>query len=190
MKSSTSLAVLTAAALLAACGTLGSTGPKAIATLEPTKGNTAAGTVTFQQKGDRVMVTANVTGLPPNSEHGFHAHEKGDCSSGDGMSTGGHFNPNGKPHGPLSADHHAGDMPNIVSPPAGAHTVQFLLDGVKLTGRGGLLDDDGASIVIHSSEDDHLTDPSGNSAARYACGVITLGIVMMLQPFAMFLYTY
>jgi Cu-Zn family superoxide dismutase len=40
-------------------------------------------------------------------------HEKGDCSSGDGMSAGGHFNPAGKPHGPQSGDHHGGDMPNL-----------------------------------------------------------------------------
>ncbi len=67
-------------------------GPAAVATLEPTKGNTAGGTVNFTQKGDKVVVTASVSGLAPGA-HGFHIHEKGDCSSGDGMSAGGHFNP-------------------------------------------------------------------------------------------------
>ena len=172
MKSSTSLAVLTAAALLAACGTLGSTGPKAIATLEPTKGNTAAGTVTFQQKGDRVMVTANVTGLPPNSEHGFHAHEKGDCSSGDGMSTGGHFNPNGKPHGPQSADHHAGDMPGLKADANGNAQASFELTGVTIgTGAADLV---GRGLIVHAAPDDFKTQPTGNSGARVACGVIKL----------------
>ena len=59
-------------------------------------------------------------------------------------------------------------------PPAGAHGFQFIVDGVKLTGKNGLLDSDGASIVIHSSVDDYLTDPSGNSGGRLACGVIKL----------------
>ena len=49
-----------------------------------------------------VQVRGRVSGLKPNQEHGFHVHEKGDCSSGDGMSAGGHFNPDGKPHGPPS----------------------------------------------------------------------------------------
>ena len=172
MKSSTSLAVLTAAALLAACGTLGSTGPKAIATLEPTKGNTAAGTVTFQQKGDRVMVTANVTGLPPNSEHGFHAHEKGDCSSGDGMSTGGHFNPTGKPHGPQNAEHHAGDLPQLKADAGGNAEAKFSLHGVSLG--SGTADLVGKGLIVHAAPDDYKTQPTGNSGARIACGVIKL----------------
>src|SRR5438105_15481362 len=92
------LAAVAAFAALGGCGTDTAmrsgppAGPSAMATLEPTKGNTTAGTVTFTQQGDRVMVVAKVSGLKPNQEHGMHAHEKGDCSSGDGMSTGGHFN--------------------------------------------------------------------------------------------------
>ena len=128
------LSICAGLALCAGCGTMGmggGGGPQAVAKLAPTKGNTAAGTVTFTQRGDKVAVSANVTGLKPNGEHGFHVHEKGDCSSGDGMSTGGHFNPAGKPHGPQSGDHHAGDMPSLravrsavgIEVPAGAHAV-------------------------------------------------------------------
>ena len=81
----------------------------ATATLKPTAGNTAEGTVTFTPKGDKVTVVANVTGLSPGP-HGFHVHEKGDCSASDGMSAGGHFNPTTKPHGePTAPDHHAAD---------------------------------------------------------------------------------
>ena len=61
--------------------------------------NTTTGTVRFVQSGDVVKVSGEITGLKPGAEHGFHVHEKGDCSSGDGMSTGGHFNPAGGPHG-------------------------------------------------------------------------------------------
>jgi superoxide dismutase, Cu-Zn family len=75
-------------------------GPTAVAALQPTSGNTTQGRVMFHQQGDQVWVHARVRGLKPNAEHGFHIHEKGDCSAGDGMSAGGHFNPTGQPHGP------------------------------------------------------------------------------------------
>jgi Cu-Zn family superoxide dismutase len=71
----------------------------ATANLQSTRGNTASGTVRFVQNGDKVQVTGEVKGLKPGAEHGFHVHEKGDCSSGDGMSTGGHFNPTTTAHG-------------------------------------------------------------------------------------------
>src|SRR5690349_6523661 len=78
----------------------------ATATIAPTAGNTAKGTVTFTQKGDKVTVTAHLSGLTPGG-HGFHVHEKGDCSAADATSAGGHFNPGGKPHGaPDAAEHH------------------------------------------------------------------------------------
>ncbi len=70
----------------------------------------------FGQRGSAVLVSGTVTGLKPGTEHGFHVHEKGDCSSGDGMSAAGHFNPAGKPHGHHGGmERHAGDMPNLKS---------------------------------------------------------------------------
>src|SRR5262249_32073444 len=85
----------------------------ATATIAPTAGNTAKGTVTFTQKGDRTTVSAQISGLAPGG-HGFHVHEKGDCSAPDASSAGGHFNPTGKPHGaPDAAEHHAGDLPML-----------------------------------------------------------------------------
>jgi Cu-Zn family superoxide dismutase len=173
MKFAPTAAVLAVAALLAACGTMGPSGPKAVATLEPTKGNTAAGTVTFEQKGDVVLVTARVTGLKPNQEHGFHAHEKGDCSSGDGMSTGGHFNPNGKPHGPQHAEHHAGDMPGLKADASGKAEASFQLKGVSLG--AGDADLVGKGLIVHAGPDDYTTQPTGNSGGRIACGVIRQG---------------
>ena len=81
------------------------------AALAPTNGNSASGTVTFSKQSNAVRVEGEVRGLKPNAEHGFHIHEKGDCSSGDGMSTGGHFNPTAQPHGAHShGQHHAGDL--------------------------------------------------------------------------------
>jgi Cu-Zn family superoxide dismutase len=141
-----------------------------IASLQPTRGNTAAGTVWFSQEGGDVVVRGRVTGLVPNQEHGFHVHEKGDCSSGDGMSAGGHLNPNGKRHGPPNAEHHAGDLPSIKADANGVATVRARVAGTLLG--AGAEDIAGKALVVHASPDDYTTQPTGNSGARIACGVI------------------
>ena len=142
----------------------------ATAALKPTTGNTTAGTVTFTQKGDKVSVTANVSGLSPGP-HGFHIHEKGDCSAGDGMSAGGHFNPTGKPHGdPTTADHHAGDMPSLKADQYGNAVDNFTLTGVTVgTGPNDVV---GKGLIVHRDPDDFKTQPTGNAGPRIACGVI------------------
>lgn len=135
--------------------------------------NTTVGSATFSETTAGLLVSITVSGLGIGP-HAVHLHAVGSCVTPTFASAGPHFNPEDRQHGFRNpAGHHAGDMPNIISPPAGAHRVQFMLSGVKLTGRGGVLDGDGASIVIHLAEDDHLSDPSGNSGGRYACGVIT-----------------
>ena len=92
----------------------------AMARLESTRGNTASGMAMFHQRGDMVMLHVRVQGLKPGQEHGFHIHDKGDCSSGDGMSTGGHFNPAGKPHARHDMpERHAGDLPSLKADAAG-----------------------------------------------------------------------
>lgn len=145
-------------------------GPTATAQLDATKGNTASGTVTFQQHGDHVMVNAKLTGLKPGQEHGFHVHEKGDCSSGDGVSAGGHFNPSGQPHGAQEAAHHAGDMPALKADANGKVDATFHLTGVTLgEGAANLI---GRGVIVHAAPDDYKTQPTGNSGARIACGVI------------------
>lgn len=162
------------AALAAGCAAMGGgDGPKAVASLEPTSGNSTRGTVTFAQSGDRVRVTAKVSGLRPNAEHGFHIHEKGDCSSGDGMSTGGHFNPAGKPHGPQSAPHHAGDMPSLTSDASGNASASFTLSEVSIG--SGAADIVGKGLIVHRDPDDYKTQPTGNAGPRLACAVIRRG---------------
>jgi superoxide dismutase, Cu-Zn family len=142
----------------------------ATATLAPTAGNTAAGTVTFTQQGDKITVSAKVTGLAPGG-HGFHVHEKGDCSAPDAMSAGGHFNPTGMHHGhPDSADHHGGDMPMLQADASGNATLTTDLKG--LTIGSGTTDILGKSVIVHKDADDYKTQPTGNSGARVACGVI------------------
>ena len=164
------IAVAAAGAVLAGCASMTGSGPSATATLEATKGNTTGGTVSFVQKGDRVAVTARVSGLTPGS-HGFHIHEKGDCSSGDGMSAGGHFNPQGKPHAqPTTADRHAGDMPMLVADASGNATLTVELDVITIG--AGATDIVGRGVIVHKDPDDFTTQPTGNSGARVACGVI------------------
>lgn len=165
-------AALAAMALLAGCaGTLVGSGPAATARLEPTRGNTTSGTVTFRQQGDAVMVEVKVEGLKPGQEHGFHIHEKGDCSSGDGMSTGGHFNPKGKPHGKHDdAERHIGDLPSLKADATGRVDQKFTLSG--LTIGSGDTDIVGRGLIVHAMPDDFKTQPTGNSGARIACAVI------------------
>ena len=164
------IAVAAAGVLVAGCAGMMAAGPSATARLESTKGSTAAGTVDFVQKGDKVAVTAKVTGLAPGS-HGFHIHEKGDCSSGDGMSAGGHFNPGGKPHAhPSEANRHAGDMPMLVADASGSASLTVDLDVITIG--SGVTDIVGKAVIVHKDPDDFKTQPTGNSGARVACGVI------------------
>ena len=162
----------TAAAMLAGCAGMHGHhgGPVAVATLQPTTGNTAAGRVVFHDIDGVVRVHAMVSGLKPGQAHGFHVHEKGDCSSGDGMSTGGHFNPTGKPHGPQDADHHAGDLPALVADANGRAYVRFDVKGIAVG--SGLTDIVGKGLIVHAMPDDYKTQPTGNSGARIACAVI------------------
>ena len=165
-------AVAAAALVVTACATTPFDSAVATAKLEPTKGSTTTGTVTFAQRMGKVVVTADVRGLTPG-EHGFHMHEKGDCSSGDGMSTGGHWNPDSTPHGPQAAPHHAGDMPSLVADASGNAKANFSLDGVTVApGPKSVV---GRGLIVHKDPDDFKTQPTGNAGARVACAVIQKG---------------
>ncbi len=164
------LILVLAISALGVCSTLPAYAQSAAARLEPTKGNATAGTVTFTQKGDKVAIAAKVSGLTPGG-HGFHIHEKGDCSSGDGMSAGGHFNPTGKPHGnPSAPDHHTGDMPMLVADASGNASLSMELGG--MTVGSGVTDIVGKAVIVHKDPDDYTTQPTGNSGGRVACGLI------------------
>lgn len=158
------------AVLVAGCASMQPAGPTAVAELKPTAGNKAAGTVTFTQRGDKVVVVAKVSGLPPGS-HGFHIHEKGDCSAPDGTSAGGHFNPLAKPHAhPTVADRHAGDLPMLEADASGNATLTATIDVITIG--SAATDIVGRGVIVHKDPDDWKTQPTGNSGARIACGVI------------------
>jgi superoxide dismutase, Cu-Zn family len=169
------LFALGALVLLTGCdtmrGMLPGSGPKAVANLEPTKGSTVRGTVNFEETGGKVRVSTKISGLGPNAEFGFHIHEAGDCSSGDGMSAKGHFNPYGKPHGHHGqGERHAGDMPSLRSDASGNANASFELDIITVSpGPASIV---GRGLIVHVQPDDYKTQPTGNAGARSACAVI------------------
>ncbi len=145
-------------------------GRMAAATLSPTQGNSVRGLLMFHEKDGQLMVHAQLSGLKPSSEQGFHVHEVGSCASTDGSSAGGHFNPDGQPHGPQAAAHHAGDLPALKADANGRVDQKFTLMGPTLgDGPKSLV---GRSVIVHAQADDYATQPTGNSGARVACGVI------------------
>lgn len=168
------LVLVASAASVGGCQSVPSEPLRATAALQPTKGNKAVGEATFEQVGDKVHVTVLAQGLKPDQAHGLHIHEVGDCSSGDGMSAGGHFNPHGKAHGnPSSASHHAGDLPALQADKKGHASLDAIIDGVTLApGPASIV---GRGLILHADPDDYQTQPTGNSGARIACGVIKAG---------------
>ena len=172
------LALASAALTLAACSSpapapspapVAST--SASARLTPTTGNTTNGVVRFTQNGTTVRVTGGISGLKPGVVHGFHIHEKGDCSSGDGMSTGGHFNPTSTPHGNHGhGAHHVGDLPSLTANAFGVATLNFESTSIRLDGPTDIT---GRGLIVHRDPDDYTTQPTGNSGPRIACAVIT-----------------
>lgn len=145
--------------------------PAAVAELAPTPGNSVTGTVRFAQKGDLVVAEADVTGLTPNSTHGFHIHEIGDCSAPDASSAGGHFDPSASPHGGAEGEvRHGGDLGNLTADMNGHARASVEVAGISIDdGPDRIL---GRAIVVHASPDDLRSQPAGNSGARIACGVI------------------
>lgn len=169
------LAGILVGGLVAGCATTTPTsplskGPSASAKLLPTRGNQARGTVTFTQQGEKVVVKATVTGLKPNAEHGFHVHERGDCTA-DAMSAGEHFNPGGARHGSaVLLPHHAGDLPNLKADASGVATLTW--EETDFTVTDGPASIVGRAVVVHLDADDYKSQPAGNSGPRIACGVI------------------
>jgi Cu-Zn family superoxide dismutase len=151
-----------------------STAHMAVANLAGASGSLVSGKLTLRPMGSGVQVNGDIGGLVPGSNHGFHVHEKGDCSAADAASAGGHFNPAASAHGKAeSRTHHAGDIDNLVADAAGVAHVDAHLMGVVLGG-GASNDIAGRAFVVHAAPDDYQTQPSGNSGARIACGVITV----------------
>ena len=155
----------------------------ATAMLEPTEGNTARGTVTFTQVNGTIRVEAEVMGLAPG-EHGFHIHENGDCSN-NAEAAGGHFAGEGTQHGAPDApvgQRHVGDFGNITAGDDSTATFDRDDSMIAFTGTNNIV---GRAVVVHAGADDLQSQPSGDSGARVACGVIEMEDGMMQGGAAM-----
>jgi Cu-Zn family superoxide dismutase len=167
----TRLVLYTLAASIAGCASTPH-GPTAVVTLESRSASTAGGSVRLAERGGAVRAHVELHGLAPGSEHGFHIHDKGDCSAPDASSAGGHFNPGGAPHGRAGSDpHHAGDIPSVVADAKGEVKAELVLTGITLA--PGPLSVVGRAMVLHAKRDDFTTQPAGDAGPRIACGVIT-----------------
>ncbi len=136
--------------------------------------NLGKATLTEAPKG--VLMKIETKGLKPGW-HGLHFHEKGDCSSADFKSAGGHVHGGATMvHGLLNPDaNEAGDLPNLFVAADGRGTAEVFSPWTSLNGAGGrqaLRDADGSAVVVHAKADDHRSQPIGGAGDRMACGVI------------------
>lgn len=145
-------------------------GAQAVALLRTADG-ADVGRATASEVSGGMRFTLDVRGLPAGP-HGAHVHTVGRCDAPDFASAGGHWNPTAKKHGAMNpAGPHEGDLPNLPVGSDGRGTLGLIVPGATMA---SLLDADGAAFVIHAQADDLMTDPSGNSGARVACGVFGL----------------
>lgn len=141
------------------------------AELEARSDSGVSGQLSFRQEDGFVRIRGEIEGLTPGL-HGMHIHEVGDCSAPDASSAGGHFAPHDAIHGAPTQSaglHHAGDLGNIVANEEGIASIDVIDDILTLDGDSGAI---GRAIIIHADADDLVSQPSGNSGDRLACGVI------------------
>ena len=137
------------------------------------------GKATFEQAPTGVIMRVEVSGLTPG-EHGIHLHTVGQCDP-DFTAAKGHINPQARKHGLRHPDGpDSGDLPNLFANADGSAQAEFFTPRVRVSAAAGadgsappaLLDEDGATVVIHANPDDHLTQPIGGAGGRVGCGVI------------------
>ena len=159
--------------LLISGATLAAQKPHAVAHMKTLNGG-GAGTVEFAQTNHGVLVTFDLSGLPPGA-HGIHIHTSGNCDAkAKFTSAGPHFSPEPKNHGYMTkGGPHPGDLPNQFAAADGSLHAATLTNMFALgNGKKSIFDRDGASIIVHAKADDYASQPAGNSGDRIACGVI------------------
>ncbi len=145
---------------------------RAVAAMQAKSGSKVKGTIIFEQAEDKLRISYVIEGLKKNSTHGFHLHEKGDCSSADAKSAGGHYNPTNVKHGsPESLEHHAGDLGNIKSDKMGKAEGIIEVSGLSISGENAIQN---TAVIIHKGRDDYKSQPAGDAGDRIACGVVLI----------------
>lgn len=174
MRSTTFIALGGLTLALAACdnkkmetGTPVAGGAKAVAMLRTAAGM-EVGRATATEVSGGLRFTVDAKGMPAGT-HGAHIHTIGRCDAPTFETAGGHWNPTAMKHGSMNPQGpHEGDLPNLMIDTGGRGTIGATIPGATMA---GLLDTDGAAMVVHAGPDDLTTDPSGNSGGRIACGV-------------------
>ena len=142
--------------------------------LNPKSESNTNGTVLFTEKDGQVTLESSMSGLIQGT-HAIHIHEKADCSSEDGKSSGGHWNPTFENHGAWGSKdgYHKGDIGNFLADNNGNGGITFSTDQWCLG-----CDDDtknliGKAVIVHQGTDDLISQPSGAAGARISCvGII------------------
>jgi len=146
----------------------------AVSNLESKSDSKAKGTVVFTEINGAVKMEARMTGLTQGM-HAIHIHAEGDCSSADGKSAGGHWNPTGEEHGKWGVKpFHRGDIGNFEADKNGNGAIGLKTDLWCLGCDDETKNILGKSIIVHAGEDDCKSQPSGAAGARVACGAIML----------------
>lgn len=143
-------------------------------TMEPKSDSGVQGEVTFTEENGEVKMTGTFAGLS-EGEHAIHIHEKADCSSADGKSTGGHWNPTSEPHGKWGAaeGYHKGDIGNFTADADGNATVSFATDQWCMGCDDMNKNIIGRAVIVHQGVDDFTTQPTGDAGGRVSCtGII------------------
>lgn len=158
--------------ILGGCATYPYLKPDAMADLRNAKGD-VVGIAALWEEEAGVRFFADVRGIS-SGKHGVHLHAVGKCDPPDFTTAGAHFNPEGKKHGLMNPEGpHAGDLPNLNVAPDGTGQLHYVARRVTLgAGPASLFGADGTAVVIHAGADDEITDPTGNSGGRVACGII------------------
>ena len=138
-------------------------------TINSKSGTQTQGTAKFVQTGKNVEMDLNVYKLTPGI-HAVHIHEKGDCSSTDGSSAGGHWNPTNHDHGKFGSEaFHMGDIGNLNADKDGTARIVFKTDKWCIGCKDETKNIVGKSLIIHAGRDDFKTQPTGNAGGRVGC---------------------